>query len=61
VRYEASTQQRVPAGFARCAIRVLTGARKPLPQLVLKADYQDYDNGAETGLDQWNLALGWVF
>jgi hypothetical protein len=66
-RYEAfDTQQRVPAGFAADAasdVRVLTGGLcwKPLPQLVLKADYQDYDNGARTGVDQWNLALGWVF
>ena len=44
-------------------VRVLTAGLswKPLPQIVIKADYQDYDNGAETGVDQWNLALGWVF
>ena len=66
-RYETfDTQQQVPAGFIADPardVRVLTGgiAWKPLPQLVLKADYQDYDNGAQTGVDQWNLALGWVF
>jgi hypothetical protein len=24
-------------------------------------DYQDYDNGAGTGVDQVNVALGYVF
>ncbi len=36
-------------------------AFKPLDQLILKADYQDFDNGAETGIDQFNVAIGYLF
>ena len=66
-RYERlDTQKRVPAGFARNPandVRIWTvGANyRPIPQIVLKADYQDYSNEARTGVDQWNLALGWLF
>ena len=34
---------------------------RPIPQVVVKLDYQDYRNEARTGVDQWNLALGWLF
>jgi hypothetical protein len=34
---------------------------KPIPQVVLKADYQDVDNGAGTGVDAFQLGLGWIF
>jgi hypothetical protein len=34
---------------------------KPIPRVVVKADYQDYKNEAGTGLDRVNLALGYVF
>ena len=33
----------------------------PIEQLIFKADWQDVDNGAGTGVDQWNLALGYIF
>ena len=33
----------------------------PFEQLVVKADWMDVDNGAGTGVDQFNVALGWVF
>jgi hypothetical protein len=29
--------------------------------VVFKADWQDVDNGAGTGVDQFNVALGYVF
>ena len=67
VRYEGlDTQKRVPAGFARDRandVRVWTvGANyRPIPQIVVKLDYQDFQNEARTGVDQWNLGLGWLF
>lgn len=67
VRWEVfDTQKKVPAGFARNPARdveLLTVglAFKPLEQLVVKADYQDYENGADTGVDQINVAIGYLF
>lgn len=63
-RYDA--QDEVPEGFARDpALRVRVGtlglAFKPIPGVVIKADYQDYKNDARTGLDRFNLALGYLF
>jgi outer membrane murein-binding lipoprotein Lpp len=60
------TQDEVPSGFAASPandVRVWTlGLQyRPIPQVVLKVDYQDFHNGARTGVDQWNLALGWLF
>jgi hypothetical protein len=60
------TQAEVPAGYARNPandVEVLTlGLQwQPIEQVVVKADWQDVDNGAGTGVDQVNLALGWVF
>jgi len=66
-RWEAyDTQARVPAGFARDPandVEVLTIGIdwKPIAPLVFKADWQDFDNGAGTAVDQFNLALGYVF
>ena len=42
---------------------VLTGGLnfKPIPNIAVKADYQRLTNGARTGRDQWNLALGFYF
>lgn len=67
VRFESyDTQKSVPAGFAadpaNDAESVTLGlAYQPIDQLILKADYQDYDNGAGTGVDQINVALGYIF
>jgi uncharacterized coiled-coil protein SlyX len=67
VRYERlDAQKRVPVGFARDRandVRVWTvGANyRPIQQVVLKLDYQDFANDARTGVDQWNFALGWLF
>jgi hypothetical protein len=63
-RYDS--QAEVPAGYARdpandVEILTLGVAWKPLPQLVMKADWQDVDNAAGTGVDQVNVALGYVF
>ena len=60
------TQDAVPAGFAADPandVRLWTfGLQyRPIPQIVVKLDYQDARNRARTGVDQWNLALGWLF
>ena len=67
VRYETfDTQAEVPIGFTRNLARdreiVTYGlGYKPLPQLIFKADFQDVDNEAGTGVDQFNLAIGYLF
>jgi hypothetical protein len=60
------TQAAVPAGYARnpaSDVEQLTLGLQwyPFEQLVVKADWMDIDNGAGTGVDQFNVALGWVF
>lgn len=67
VRYERyNTQARVPAGFssnpANDRIEYTFGVTyKPILNIVLKGDYQNMRNKADTGIDQWNLALGYLF
>jgi hypothetical protein len=67
VRYERyNTQQRVPAGFEANPANDVTlwtagAVFLPIPHIALKADYQDYQNKARTGVNQWNLSLGWLF
>jgi len=34
---------------------------KPIPQVAVKADLQDYDNRAGTGQDQFNVGVGFAF
>ena len=66
-RYEwLNTQRRVPAGFSRNPAneqRIFTVgfAFKPISQTVVKVDYQNVDNEAGTGINQWNIALGYIF
>jgi len=66
-RYESlDTQRRVPAGFLRNPendqnILTLGVAFKPISQTVIKLDWQDVDNAANTGANQWNVALGYIF
>jgi hypothetical protein len=60
------TQAAVPTGFARNPandVEILTlGVNwKPIDQVIFKADWQDVDNGAGTGVDQFNLSLGYIF
>lgn len=67
VRYEAlDTQEEVPDGYARDGAndrKIWTFGLdfKPLPQISVKVDYQDYRNAAGSGVDQWNVALGYLF
>ena len=67
VRYEQlDTQSEVPDGFeanpANDRRFVTLGAMwKPLPNVSLKADYQLIGNEAETGVNQLNVNLGYLF
>jgi hypothetical protein len=67
VRFETyDTQAEVPTGFASdpandVDVTTIGVAWKPIEQLVFKLDYQDVDNEADTGVDQFNVALGYVF
>ena len=67
LRYEqADTQQSVPTGFSRNPASELTiftlGLQyRPVSQTVIKVDYQNTDNEAGTGLDQWNFGIGYIF
>ena len=67
VRYEQlNTQDRVPEGFVADPEndrRFLTlGAMwKPLTNVSLKADYQVISNEADTGINQLNVNLGYLF
>ena len=67
VRYERlNTQRAVPVGFTANpatdrTIVSLGVAWKPVPQVVLKADYDGHSNRAGTGVNQVNVALGYLF
>jgi hypothetical protein len=67
LRYEQlDTQRSVPTGFLRNPaseqnIFTLGLQFRPVPQTVIKADYQNSDNEAGTGLDQWNIGIGYIF
>ncbi len=67
VRYEAlNTQAAVPTGFAANpatdrSVLVLGAQWKPITNVVVKGDYQIHRNEAETGLNQFNVALGYLF
>ncbi len=67
VRYEdVDTQHEVPTGFVRDLSRdgrfkTLGVEVKPIPNVVLKADYQWINNAANTGRNQVNVNLGYSF
>jgi hypothetical protein len=67
VRFEhVNTQHRVPAGFTPDLTRdgdfkTLGLEVKPIPNVVLKAEYQWITNAANTGRDQVNVNLGYSF
>ena len=67
LRYEQlDTQKSVPSGFTRNpaseqTIFTLGLQYRPIPQTVIKADYQNSDNDAGAGLDQWNIGIGYIF
>lgn len=66
-RYERyDTQQRVPSGFSKNPANSRTEytygiTYKPHPNTVVKADWQNMNNQAGTGIDQFNLAVGYLF
>jgi hypothetical protein len=67
VRYEQlDTQAEVPSGFTRNPANereVLTvGADfRPLDPVVVKMEYQDLSDEADTATDQFNVSLGYIF
>jgi hypothetical protein len=67
VRYsKLDTQHEVPAGYERDPVNErsllnLGMAFYPHSQVVLKGDYEWQRNEARTGVDQWNLALGFLY
>ena len=63
---QLNTQQKVPAGFVANPAndrRIVTigAAWRPLNRIVGKADYQINSNEANTGVNQFNVSLGYVF
>jgi len=66
-RYERyDTQQKVPGGFtkdpANSRVEYTYGLTyKPITNVVVKLDFQDMRNQANTGIDQFNVALGYLF
>ncbi len=66
-RYEKfDTQKEVPAGYERNPANERTqytiGVNyKPIPNVVVKAEYQNLDNEADEATDQFNFGIGYVF
>jgi hypothetical protein len=67
VRYEhIDTQHRIPDGFTRDrardgVLKTLGVELKPIPNIVVKTDYQWITNEAGTGRNQVNVNLGYAF
>jgi len=67
VRYESyDTQAEMAPGFSADpandrSVRTYGVRWRPIPNVAIKADWQDLGNSADTGIDQFNLALGWLF
>jgi hypothetical protein len=67
LRYESvDTQHRVPTGYTRdlsrdTTLRTLGIELKPIPNVVVKTDYQWISNQAGTGRNQFNINLGYAF
>jgi hypothetical protein len=67
LRWESlNTQAEVPTGFEvdpanDQEIFTLGLAYQPIEQLILKVEYQDLDNQANSGVDQLNVQLGYIF
>jgi hypothetical protein len=67
VRYEAlDTQAEVVPGFARDPVNdrsvwTYGVTCRPIPNVAIKLDFQDFRNRAGTGVDQINFALGYLF
>ena len=66
-RYEAlNTQESVPTGFTTNPSNDLNAlslglAWRPIGDVVLKMDYQIHSNAAETGVNKFSVALGYLF
>lgn len=66
-RYEKfDTQKNVPAGYERNPANERTqytiGVNyKPIPNVVVKAEYQNLDNEADEATNQFNFGIGYVF
>lgn len=65
---EYDTQKEVPAALAGTVtgendreVTTFGVVFKPLPQIAVKLDVQDFDNAAGTGRDQINLGVGFAF
>jgi hypothetical protein len=63
---EYNTQDSIPAGFRQSGkydVEVITfGVNyQPIDEIVFKADYQVYDDAADSTDNQFNLAVGYVF
>jgi outer membrane murein-binding lipoprotein Lpp len=67
VRYERyDTQAEVPSGYARNPendVNLLTigAVLKPIEPIAIKIDWQQRRNAARTGVNQWNVGLGYLF
>jgi hypothetical protein len=67
VRWEEfNTQDDVPAGFSADPandrrIVSLGMAWKPIPNVAVKADYQIQDDDADTGVNQLNAVVSYLF
>jgi hypothetical protein len=67
VRYEMyDLQEEVPAPFVANGsndVDVVTFgvAWQPIPDLIFKLDFQDYDTGADNGVDRLNFGMGYIF
>ncbi len=67
VRYERyDTQAQVPTGYSRSGetdVTLLTvgAVYKPIEQVSIKLDWQQKTNAARTGVNQWNVGLGYMF
>lgn len=67
VRFETvNTQREVPGGFMKNPVtdrKIWTfGAEfRPIYNLVIKADYEDFHNPVNSAIDQFNIALGYSF
>jgi len=67
LRYERTdTQKEVPDGWIRDGSNdrkawTVGVDFKPIPQLALKVDWQDYGDAGNTGVSQWNVALAYLF
>ena len=67
LRYEVvDTQAKVPSGFSRDPARnntyVTAGVEfRPIPQVVCKVDYTAVTNDADSGVNQFNINIGYAF